>query len=268
MSKVSFNFPFAANYSKSLGNYSMYKMRGVDKIIFRSKGGASKEKILTAPEFEKVRMNNSEFGGCGKSSGKILHAMHGIKHLADYSVSGALTSIAKEIQKLDGINPIGQRSILLSEFRSVLSGFNLNRQHVYDSVIKHSPHVEFSRNELKASLHFPELYPKINLANPWQLEYYRFIIMFGIIPDMVYTSSGYQQANELVNYTPVEYISDWFATDIVLRERTIELQMDRLAFIDSSASLVVSIGVEFGRNVYGFLRPVKYSGSGKILALG
>ena len=43
--KSSFNFPFGRNP----GNYSVYKMRGVERLIIRAKAGPSKKQIATAP---------------------------------------------------------------------------------------------------------------------------------------------------------------------------------------------------------------------------
>ena len=55
----------------SISNVSFYTRRGSDKMIARSKGGASKEKIKSAPEFEGFRLQQKEWKGC---TGFALHA--------------------------------------------------------------------------------------------------------------------------------------------------------------------------------------------------
>ena len=59
MTKADFNFPFGRNP----GSYSVYKMRGVERLIIRAKAGPSKKQIATAPQFAFMRQNMSEFGG-------------------------------------------------------------------------------------------------------------------------------------------------------------------------------------------------------------
>ena len=264
MAKAAFNFPLTG----SLGDCSIYKMRGTDKLILRSKGGPSKHKVLTEPTLEKMRLNMAEFSGCGKAASKILRAMTGLKHLADFNFSGNLAAISKTIQKLDEVHNIGERSILFSEQKQILSGFNLNKQHPFDSVVKNSPSFSFSRNDLKVNLVFPTIFPKINIESPWNLGYYRFIVVMGIIPDMASTKYGYAQASEEVTYNTVDDISGWYQLDLAAPRRNIELRLEDPVFLDETGSMVVSIGIEFGKMLNDTVQPVKYTGCAKILGLG
>ena len=54
--------PFA--FTGKLDMLSAYRMRGVDKIVVRRKGGPSREKIKTGASFANTRRTMSEFGGC------------------------------------------------------------------------------------------------------------------------------------------------------------------------------------------------------------
>ena len=45
------------------GNASFYTRRGSDKVIVRTKGGPSKQKIKTSPRFESVRLQQKEWKG-------------------------------------------------------------------------------------------------------------------------------------------------------------------------------------------------------------
>ena len=45
----------------SIQGVSFYTRRGSDKVIMRTKGGATKDQIAHSPKFEKMRMQQKEF---------------------------------------------------------------------------------------------------------------------------------------------------------------------------------------------------------------
>ena len=51
MAKVSMDMPL----TNTMGDFSIYKMEGVDKFIIRGKGGPTKEQIANDPQFERLR---------------------------------------------------------------------------------------------------------------------------------------------------------------------------------------------------------------------
>ena len=57
MAKVSPVIPF----SNTLGDFSVYKMKDVDKLVIRAKHGPTKEELATLPQYEKFRLYQSEF---------------------------------------------------------------------------------------------------------------------------------------------------------------------------------------------------------------
>ena len=73
-------------------------MKGSDKIILRTKGGASKEKIKKGKEFATTRRLNSEFGGRAVASKYIMRSLFPLKALADYNIAGPLNALIKPIQ--------------------------------------------------------------------------------------------------------------------------------------------------------------------------
>ncbi len=60
-----------SGFTGSMGVISAYRMRGYDKIIMRGKGGASKRKIKTSPDFETTRNLNSEWKAVTRASAEI-----------------------------------------------------------------------------------------------------------------------------------------------------------------------------------------------------
>ncbi len=157
-------------FSGSLGNLSAYKMKGVEKVVIRTKGGASKHKIKTAASFKPVRALNAEWGGCAKAGARIRLAFEPVKHLAGSHVSGSLNALTKEIQKRDTNGKAGTRSILFSKYCHVLEGFNLNQDNIFNSIVKSPLTCTLSRKDVKATVEIPELILAINLYNPKEIQ--------------------------------------------------------------------------------------------------
>ena len=264
MAKANLNIPV----SGKLGDISMYKMRGVDHLILRSKGGPTEEQIKNAPEFVRVRENMSEFAGYGKAAGKILNACYGIKHLSDYSFTGDLGKICKIIQKRDETHLRGERSILLSQHGKIFEGFNTCREHPFDSVVKQSPSCVISRSQCKATLSFPEMIPDINIMNPWNIPFYRLIIVMGIVPDMVYGPYGYAPVSIVESSTEVKF-TGWNLTSKGSARQEVDIEVTDAPVIDDGLTLWVSVGIEFGVGITASLvQPAKRVGCGKILMVG
>ena len=265
MAKVKSNFLFSNN----LGEYSVYKMKGVEKLCIRSKGGPSKEKIKTAPEFEEVRENNTEYGGCSKCTSIMHQALIPIKQLSDYNFFNGLITITKFIQNLDGVNPHGQQSIEMSANRSLLVGFNLNKRHLFDTVIKANPSYTIDRSGVSASITIPKLYPGMNFINPWNFQVFRLVATLGIFPDLKYTSDGYKTMNDQKTFRPVKAQTDWMATETEQPATQMILSLNKEIIPDSSDTLMLSIGIEMGRILRSsIIQPAARVGGAKILGVG
>jgi hypothetical protein len=76
--------------------------------------------------------------------------MKEILKLADYNFTPKLTSCARKTLKLDSVGARGERSILISQHPEYFIGFNLNKQYLFDSVIRRPCFIPLIR--LKASL--------------------------------------------------------------------------------------------------------------------
>lgn len=264
MAKVSLNMPL----TNSLGDYSLYQMEGVKKIIIRAKGGPTREQIKNDPQFNRFRNSSSELSGASKTAGFIMQTSKPINQLANHKFCGMLIKICRAIQTLDTANEPGKRSVLISKFGNMLTGVNFNEEKGIETVLMHLPVFTISREECRVSVIFPDLFPGINLANPWNHAMYRIIITFGNVQDMVYGSGAYELADPSMVVHKTKNISGWYSTAAVLPAHTVELQLQQLSITDSSI-LVLSIGVEFGRLISNAMtEPVKKAGCGKILGVG
>ena len=273
MAKVS----MAPLVSNSLGDYSVYKQRGVDKLITRFKGGPSAEQMLNSPNMARVREQQSEFRGVGKLSKYLTNACSGVKHLADHNFAGGFTKIGNLIQNMETVGKAGQCGVIFSKHGTILTGFNFNRENQFSSLVTVMPAISLSRKEFKASLSFPDLYPGINFRSPWKYPLCRFIFCLGIVPDLVYVpgkrgskrEGNYEPATPGMEYMPVITFTEWLSPDSKMDAFTLELALAKAQYVNDRASLVLSVGVEFGRNISGWVQePVKHAGCSMVLGVG
>jgi hypothetical protein len=264
MAKLTGNIQFTG----SLGNVSAYTMRGSDKVILRTKGGASREKIKNNPAFARTRELNKEWSGCSKAGAAVRMAMYPLRHMADYNISGPLNAIAKIVQKLDTDHPVGSRAIYFSKHKQVLDGFNLNHQNTLDSVVRSPINFILNRNE-GATVHLPALNPKINFLNKYQRPLFRFVTALGIISDMEYNEDYlfYRPLHAEIHGHSVKVTSDWYPALLPFDGLSLKLSLKGAPDLNETDTLILAAGIEFGNPLTNsIVEPIKYSGSAKILA--
>jgi len=153
----------------SFGNASFYTRRGSDKVIARTKGGPSKEKIKTSPRFGNFRLQQTEWKGCTGFASVLRYAFGGLHRLADYNLTPALNAFAKNLQKTDTENPNGQRSICLSHLRYTLDNFNFNRQYPFNTVFRLMVSSAIDRSEASGTVHIPRIIALNDILNVQKL---------------------------------------------------------------------------------------------------
>jgi hypothetical protein len=94
-----------------LGDLSAYRMKGVDKIVVRTNGGATKEHIKKARSAAGTRRTNKEFSGCSNIGKAIREVLQAQKPLADYNYSGYINGLMKVVQAQDKVSDLGERNI-------------------------------------------------------------------------------------------------------------------------------------------------------------
>ena len=265
MAKVSTSMPL----TNKLGDYSIYQMEGIEKLILRAKGGPTKEQIANDPQFEALRKCQSEFAGAGRASGFIMQTTKALNHLAGLSYGGLLTRVCHLVQLQEPLTERGKRPILFSKHGKLLEGMNFNDLKSIDLVLRHLPGFTISRNELKAIVYFPGLFPGINLFNPWNYPFYRLIITLGVLQDMELLPSGYAINNPEIILNRTQVISDAYSSNQPLDAKSFELILNSNTVLDTGSSLVVAIGVQFGRKVSNLVfEPIAKAGCAKIIAVG
>ena len=256
----------------SIKGVSFYTRRGSDKVIMRTKGGATKDQIEHSPKFKNVRKQQKEFKACAKFGSLSRYAFGGLHRLADYNLTPVLVKVGSSLIKLDMTSEFGKRSLKLSENKQVLEGFNFNRNYPFNTVLRIFPRWELDRENLKAEITFPRINTDIDLLNIQKLPFFRLIIAIGTISDLIY--------NPIIKeYEPILYdlhghsntlTGKWNSTQSIIPEQTMTIQMsdEEASFLTDNVSVLVSMAVEFG-NVGNASEPVqvKYAGCGKVIGV-
>ena len=267
MAKLGSNFDFIG----SLGPISAYKMRGVEGIVVRKKGGASKEKVKNSPRMEGTRRGNSEFGGRATAGKWIRSVLFRQLQMADYNVTGAINSLMTPIQKLDTVHPLGQRDVAISKNPWLLEGFSLNKEKGFDSFIRNPLTWSVSREALSARIELPALLPGINLLATDKYPMFGIVASLGMVPDFFYSAHGFQPSSR--DYSPNHGImstvdTGWFPTLQGSPAMPLELTLSTTP-PDQSFSLLLSIGIRFGAMINAnTVQQVKQVGAAKILGMG
>ncbi|WP_276481981.1 hypothetical protein [Paraflavitalea pollutisoli] len=251
------------------GNYSFYKMYGVNRTVRRRKGGASRDKIKNDPQFEETRRINAEFGGRSRSASFIMHTIMPLKALADKNIAGPLNALLKPVQEMDKTSKLGQRSIELSHWPAVLAGYSLNRLVHFDGIVRNHLEWTLDKANRKASIHIPQLTTGINFHPSPYYPLCSLMVTFGVVPDLYsqpvgrYTASAEQyeeMGTQLV-------LGDWFPCTEGAPPFTFTLEYP-LDMPDSHHSMVLAIGIRYGRLQYNQqVDQVPRAGAAKILAV-
>lgn len=254
----------------SVGELSFYTRRGSDKVIMRTKGGASGDKIKRLPQYAGFRNQQKEWSGVTKCASGIRLAFGGLHRIADYNLTAPLNSMVNKMQKADTTAEKGKRPVCLSGYKQALDGFNFNRNQPFNSACGVSVSFEMNRAELKAMVNIPRINTAIDLVNLQRLPYFRLLVAVGTVSDMIYNDvlSDYLPAVEGLHGASATVSSVWFAANAIVEEQQLVVSMTdkQIARLTDSVSVVLSIAVEFG--TIGFTGEpveVKYAGSGKVL---
>jgi hypothetical protein len=251
-----------------LGPASVYKMRGHDKLVIRSRGGASKKQIKTHPNFDATRRLNQEWALVTNVASKIRNELAAFKSLADYNTSGPMNALVKKIQTADTINEKGKRSILLSRHPDLISSFQFNRQTLFDSIIRQPLEVSVDKAAAVATITVPLLQPGIHFFPNPRYAYYRMVLDMGLASDQVWDeqSAKYKELlPKLPSYSTIR--SDWFPTSSTQPSATYQFSpATKVYTIGPDMILYVAAGIQYGMpSPDGSIQPVPYAGAARIL---
>lgn len=255
----------------SIKGISFYSPVGSNKVIMRTKGGASKERIAKGKEFEKLRKHQAEWGGCVQFARGVRGAVGELYRLADFNLSPVWTGLGKRLMKLDTTSTIGERNLQLTAYKQALDDFNFNRNYPLASILRVMPTVEVDRKTLTATVVFPRINTESHLVNFQRLPYFRLITSLGTVSDMHYKpvlQTNYDAVNSDLHGYSVSKMSEWHSTNNIIVEQTFELEFDQQfkSLVTDDITLLVCIGMEFGNVAFGgSIVEVKRAGCAKVL---
>jgi hypothetical protein len=257
-------------YTGSMGGVSAYKMRGVSQIVLREKGGPTRQQVKTGAQFTITRKRNEEWKGTMLAVKNINLAMHGVRHLADYNSTGALSKICRAVQDEDKTpGSFGKRSLLFSQYGYKLEGYGLNMYHPFDGVLKYPLQPVLNKELGMARIQLPEIIPGIHLSNPLKQPFYRLVFVLGVVADIVFDErrNAYCPVADVVNDRCVVQ-TEWSISTEATIAQTLELSMADWQ-LQAGISLVLSAGVEYGQPASGgIIKFTKYAGAGKVVRVG
>jgi hypothetical protein len=262
--------PFA--FTGKLDMLSAYRMRGVDGIVVRRKGGPSGEKVKKAASFENTRRTMSEFGGCSRHGSYVRMALIQIRHLSDYNFGSDINSIMRQVQLRDGTSEWGRRRITLSEHTRLLEGFSTTlKAPSFDSIVRAPIYYTLDRQKRSARIDLPELLRDINYFPQNNHAMFRLTVTLGIVPDIAYDvpSKEYLPPTWYSRtYNSIDISTDWNPSLEGMNNTTLELAMDAPAPPDDAWTLMLSIGIEYGAfRENGKIKEIARFGAAKIMAL-
>jgi hypothetical protein len=146
-------------------NLTFYKT--ADGYFVRTKGGISKQRILTDSAFVRTRENISEFTHTAQAA-KLFRQSVGLllHHAKDSKLSSRMMQLFYKIKNLDLISPRGSRKIGLSTANEngklLLKGFDFNIHAPLSSILS----APFLLDTTTGSFSFADLVPELQVRFP------------------------------------------------------------------------------------------------------
>jgi len=147
----------------------------------RQKGGASPERIKTAPEFIRTRENMSEFGRAGQGSKLLRQAFKPLlMRCADRQVHSRLTKALMKTIRADTINDRGERHVAQAG-ATLLEGFEFNAASPLSSAFHGKFDATIDRAKGIARVNITACVPAKDLTPPPGATHFRFVMGAGEI---------------------------------------------------------------------------------------
>jgi len=256
----------------TINNVTYYTIQGSDKVYLRRKGGPKKHRIETDPNYAKLRLNNSEWKGCGLMTAKFRLCLRDIKPMEDYPVSGSLNAIFKKIQKTEPELNHGKRSILLSKNKNVLNGFSFSRKQALESILKVPMEASINRESGLVSLAIPAINTRMFLYNFRSLPYFRIVVSSFGVSDVIYSEAEKAYVLEYYAFGAPLFVdkTEWLPTAGVVPAIKIDSQFPEFGpNLPDCVTLIMVVGIEFGKMGDDLIpQTVKYAGSAKVIKVG
>jgi hypothetical protein len=241
MARQDGNHPFVGR----IGDLIYYKRNG--KYFVRKAGNPSKEKIKTAPEFEKTRNLNSEFGGCVKVGHDLREAIGSLlPNHSDKDITGRLVGLFSKVIK-KGSGECGARMLELKKNRELIKDFQFHKDICFDKVFNEYIHYNTSDNRKEITLFVDAFNPLISLIKLGGVTHFRLFLGVVAFSDFEFnkTSKTYHPVNTAIHET----FNVSFSEFIVIANKCKGVSMTSSLLIKEdipeSIGIIAVVGIEF-----------------------
>jgi hypothetical protein len=219
----------------SLQGISVYRMKGVDRMVVRRKGGPGAKAIKKSGQFINTRRHNAEFASAASAVAHLRHSFRPLVPIHNGNIMPALISLCWKILKKDTVHGLGEREVQFSHHRPLLEEVNLNPSKPFDAVIKCSFRCRVQKAKPSVTIQVPALVKRRNLALPRGFAYYRLIFTLGLLQD----APAAKQRNH-----PVHTVSAWTKCSSGMPAQGYTLTLPSSQTLAAGSSLVIGVGVE------------------------
>ena len=265
MGRLKNNFNFVGR----IGNYIAYTINGSDQIFLKSPGGPSAAMIKNKDSFAECRCNNIRWRGAVKGGQHLGAALQSVANLKDTSYASRLNGLCRRLITAHETETEGQGSVLFTRYGYLAENFSLNEHYFLESIVRATILSNINRESMEATVELPYLAPQVNLMNPFNQPYYRFIFVLYPVSDYLYNPQNQMYTNaDGYNYSYGRIFTSWHAFKNARPAETISFSPKKKIPLTPNTSLVLSGGIEFGPQQDDSILTIrKYSGAGKIFKL-
>lgn len=225
----------------TMGGITFYKT-AEDGFLAREKGGVSKERIATDPNFQRTRENGEEFGTAGKA-GKLLRTSIRalLQDMADTRMTNRLTQRMLKVIQADDMNERGKRNVTYGQPK-LLEGFEFNKYSKLGTTLYAPYTAGIDRVSGKLTVDIPSFIPVNMIAAPGGGTHYR-IISAGIAIN--FENETFEVDNNQSFQLPWDYAA------------TIPLALENSVTPASTDPLFLLLGIEFFQEINGVMYSLK-----------
>lgn len=236
----------------SIDGYCYYRSPNCKHTIVRKNPGKKKKETLNSFKYEGSRKYQKEFNGCVEFGSMACGAIGDFNEISDYSLNSELIRIGYHILELDTVSENGKRNLLLSANKNELCGFNFNRNITFDNVVNVNLESEMDMESLIFEVGLSPINPNYRIQINRQFTVLRFVFVVGRLSDLIYNPDLdiYEPVVANLEYNTMRYEGVWFSKDSFFEQHIMRGLLPKIwkTEITENVNLVLSIGIEFGKN--------------------
>lgn len=247
-----------------IGDLIYYKRNG--KYFVRKAGSPSKEKIKNAPEFEKTRKLNCEFGGCANAGHDLRMALASLlPNHSDKDITARLNGLFSKVIK-KGKGEVGSRMIEIKKNRELLKDFQFNKAVSFDRVFYEPLKFVLHKEKKQIEVFVENIHGSSSFCKMSGASHFRLILTVLAFSDLHYNKKA-ERYKPISNFAhgKLEVV---FSDCLSIREKHKDLSIKTLLpgkeILPDTVGLVVIVGIEIFKEENGIMYPLAGKGCMKV----